>query len=297
MKLFGAACGIAAVGTATASPPGAIVVGDVHYVVVDAGSGVAVELKPGLLLRDLAPLPDRRSFVASDAQWNERGGIVRVRWTGQGAVVTCLTRGDNFHPSVSWDGKELVYEKGHELWVRPLSGGVPRLLRGSPIRPTVVPSKDLHELSPIYDLAWSWNTWLPGDSGLLALYSQPPGGTAYELHYVPYHGRRFAGKPPQAAEIYTFNPAGNGLAWVDVKGRAWVAGWSRSKGRGLPKRVPTGACESVAWSPDGKQLAVAGIGGPEQVLSIWDLASGRVRQVAKLGKALDSSASMVWLRG
>jgi hypothetical protein len=159
-----------------------------------------------------------------------------------------------------------------------------------------VSREELHRESPVWDLGWSWNAWLPGDGGLVAYYLHPPRGGKYEPYYISFQGKS-KGKVPPGAEAYSFNPAGNGLAWVDVKGRAWVAGWSRSKGRGLPKRVPTGACESVAWSPDGKQLAVAGIGGPEQVLSIWDLASGRVRQVAKLGKALDSSASMVWLRG
>jgi len=277
-------------------PSGAIIVGDIEYSIVRPATGTVAKLNLKGPLRDLAPWPDRRSFVASDAQWDRAGGVFRARLVGNGLVLARLTKGEDYHPAVSWDARTLVYERGHELWVKNLSSAAPRLLAKAPIRASVVSEADLRDLSPPYDQAWSWSAWLPGDVGLVALYDQPPQGAKYELHYVPFKGKRFTGRLPRDPVAYCFNAAGTRLCWVDGRARAWVAKWSARQGVLGAKPLRLSRSQGVAWSPDGDYVAVLCASGDKRPIYLWSLATGKTRKIATIDDPY-TGCDMVWLRG
>src|SRR5579859_6378275 len=82
---------------------------------------------------------------------------------------------------------------------------------------------------------------------------------------------RFLEGHTNAVEIVAFNSDGTSLASASADG-LWI--WDVKSGKVVTKMQGTkGAPSALAYSPDGKQIAISG--SVDNTLSIWDSASGQ----------------------
>ena len=223
------------------TPHGKIVysshIGDGHAIwQMDAGGANARELTPAGQ-RDVWPTvtPDGRHVVFC----SYRSGVSEIwRMDADGANPLQLTfDGPNYNPSVFPDGKWLVYEsvRGQRwaLWKISIDGGDPVQLTDKPSRrPSISPDGKL--IACIYD---GGIALVPAAGGTpIKTFRLPPGVTAHQ--------------------VARWTPDGQALMFCDENQGVWrqpVAGGAPVHLRDFgPERI-----FNLAWSPDGKQLALA----------------------------------------
>lgn len=225
----------------TWTPDGRIVysshVGDGHSLwMMDAEGANAWELTPAGQI-DTSPTvtADSRHVVFC----SYRSGVAEIwRMDVDGANALQLTSdGPNYNPSLWPDGKWVVYEsvRGQRwaLWKVPIDGGDPVRLTDKPSRrPSVSPDGKL--IACIYDEGIAL---IPAD-----------GGTPIKTFKLP----RYA----TSNQVVRWTPDGQALMFRDVNHGVWrqpIAG-------GAPVHLTDFGPElifNLAWSTDGKQLAVA----------------------------------------
>ena len=180
-------------------------------------------------------------------QSNRSGNHEVWRMNADGSGLAQVTSGgNNEQPSVSPDGKWVVYVSPHHLsgerlgtlWQVAVEGGAPRQLSDRPTAwPRVSPDGRLIacEYSTLSDSSHTKLALIPiGGGQPLKLFDLPPGVTfRYGLRWTP-----------------------DGTA---VTYRDWVNGiWRQSVAGGLPQRLPGLPEEKLfayGWSPDGTQFA------------------------------------------
>ncbi|MGH9532643.1 MAG: protein kinase domain-containing protein [Terriglobales bacterium] len=186
-----------------------------------------------------APLvsPDGRTIVFSSVR---TGNPNLWRMNADGGDLRQLTSGTlEFPAGISPDGKWLLYESSQSgqpaLWKLPLEGGKPEM---------VAPSGFQASLSP--------------DGKLIAYWMFDEKALVRRTVVISWDG----GEPLHVLNLqsqFTWSPDGRGLDYAEVRNGVSNV-WRQPLSGGKPRQVTQFGEDRIfngAWSPDGKQLAVA----------------------------------------
>jgi WD40 repeat protein len=97
-----------------------------------------------------------------------------------------------------------------------------------------------------------------------------------------------AGKQPSLV----FSPGGKSLASASADGRCEIRVWNLQTGQTRILKDSSKGPSSISFSPDGRQLAVAGSDLSNPAIRLWDLESGTSRV---LGRLMRQITSVAWL--
>jgi tricorn protease len=221
---------------------------------------------------------------------SDRGGAENIWFRaigGQARQVTKFTNGRLLWPSISYDGKEIVFERDFQVWKMSTAGGTPAAVkierRGTPAGPAV---EHLTVSNQLRDLA------LSPDGKKIAFVahgevyaaSSKDGGEAFRVTHTPglEHGLAWA-------------PDSKRLAYVsdrDGAGHIYLYDFTKSTETRLTNSPKTDLIPQ--FSPDGKKLAFDR-DGKELVLLDVDSKQEKVLATGLLDRApYQSSRSMAW---
>lgn len=261
-------------GAASWSPDGAYVAaigGNRAWIGAADGSGAVRAVGPEFeYVRSVAWEPDARALIVDGRLPGQGGNLTRLPLDG--TPPTALTRGSTelFHPSLSRDGRSLLYAAEHkvrQIW---------RL--DADRRP--VAALSLPTALECFDVA-------PDGASLAATdWSPASGGSTLALFALD------GGQPRALGDglCPAFAPGGERLAFLGYEAASrglWVLDLATGERRrvaedrgelGLPE---ANAARRPAWSPDSRRIAYEGVGLAEgSGVFVVDLASGRRRLVA-----------------
>ena len=228
---------------------------------VNAGGGVPARVgAEARNLRSLAWEPSSRTLLC-DADWSGPSNVWRVDVEDGSARPVTAATGAVFSPALSRDGRTLVYVqelKRQQLFRTASDGTAPRAL---PLKATL----RCVDVDP--------------SGTLLAFTDDDPavGPAASRVGLVPLGGQPMRYLAARQGSCPVFSPSGASLAFVDTEdGRDGL--WTLALDAVQPRRVLTAEAGALlqrpTWSPDGRRLAVAAVGGTASALLLLDAGSG-----------------------
>lgn len=235
--------------------------------------------------------PDgRRLWFMSDRSGAENLWTQEIGETGPGTAtpVTRFTGGRLLWPTISWDGRVIVFERGLGIWQLDTGTGaaaeVPVTLEGSAAGPGLdrrdaASELEQFALSPdgkkVALVAHGEVFAAPaGDGGPAARVTRTPGAAEYQAVWAP-DSRRL---------VYVSERDGGHKLWL----------YDFATGKETPLAAGPGADDTASFSPDGKLLAFQ---RDRRELRVLDLATGKDRRLAQVlldNPPLGSHRPFVW---
>jgi tricorn protease len=219
--------------------------------------------------------PDgRRLWFMSDRSGAENLWVQEVGETGPGTAtaVTRFTEGRLLWPSISWNGRTIVFERGLGIWQLDTAGGtaaqVPIALEGSAAGPAVE-RRDVGSEVAQLALAPDGKKVAFVAHGEVFAASAKDGGPAARVTRTPAAEYQVVWAPDSRRLVYVSERDGDHKLWL----------YDFATGEETPLAAGPGTDDTPRFSPDGKLLAFQ---RDRRELRVLDLATGKHRRLAEL---------------
>ena len=233
-----------------------------------AGVGGAKEAWP------MWSLDGRRLWFMSDRSGAENLWVQEVGETGPGTAtaVTRFTGGRVLWPSISWDGRTIVFERDLGIWQLDTASGtaaqVPITLEGSAAGPAV-DRRDVGSEITQLALAPDGKKVAFVAHGEVFAASAKDGGPAARVTRTPAAEYQVVWAPDSRRLAYVSERDGDHKLWL----------YDFATGEETPLAAGPGTDDTPRFSPDGKLLAFQ---RDRRELRVLDLATGKDRRLAEL---------------